>query len=201
MFKINPNKVLFIFLSFFTINLYAVNSPVPMLENTANVIIQKIKVIQATKSPDITTNIEKAVRQVLLPHVDVTGMSRSVLGRTAWNKASQSEKVAFMYAFTNLVIRTYAKPLANYKDEKIHFNPISLSSNDTFTKVKSLVTPSDGNPITMQYSLVFLNGEWKVYDLSVEGVSLLQSYQQQFASALKSKSLVQIIKELNEAKG
>ncbi len=201
MFKINPNKILFIFLSFFMINLYAVNSPVPMLENTANVIIQKIKVIQATKSPDITTNIETAVRQVLLPHVDVTGMSRSVLGRTAWNRASQSEKVAFMHAFTNLVIRTYAKPLANYKDEKIHFYPISLTSSDTFTKVKSLVTPSDGNPITMQYSLVFLNGEWKMYDLSVEGVSLLQSYQQQFASALKSKSLVQITRELNEAKG
>lgn len=98
----------------------AQTSPVPMLERTANEIITTLK----ENKSSLKTNpavIYKAVETHLLPNVDVVGMSRSVLGRQAWIKASESEKEQFAQAFTRLVIRTYSSPLAQYSDETIQF--------------------------------------------------------------------------------
>ena len=77
-------------------------------------------------NPDI---IYKAVETHLLPNVDVAGMSRSVLGRQAWNKATPAERAQFSKAFTRLVIRTYSSPLAQYSDETVQFLPLRGSLN------------------------------------------------------------------------
>src|SRR6185437_10085807 len=140
--------------------------------------------------------IYKAVEENLLPIVDVTGMSRSVLGRQAWNKATEAERAEFSKAFTKLVIRTYATPLAEYSDETVQFLPIRGALNDRFIRVNSVVVRSQGRNIPLSYSLVSKDGSWKVYDISVEGVSLLQSFRSQFAQALQSSSVSDITKQM-----
>jgi phospholipid transport system substrate-binding protein len=178
-------------------NILAQTSPVPMLERTANSIISTLKENKSNlkSNPNI---IFKAVETYLLPNVDVVGMSRSVLGRQAWNKASSAERTQFSIAFTRLVIRTYASPLASYSDEQVQFLPIRGSLDNRFIRVNSVIVRSEGQNIPLSYSLVSKNGQWKIYDMSVEGVSLLQSFRSQFAQALKNSSINDLITQMQK---
>lgn len=177
--------------------LWAQTSPIPMLESSANQIIAVLKQNKAAlkNNPQI---IYKAVQNSLLPNVDITGMSRSVLGRQAWSKASAGERQQFANAFTQLVIRTYASPLAEYTDEKIKFLPIRGNINARFIRVNSVIIRSNGQNIPLAYSLVSRGGQWKIYDLSVEGVSLLQSFRSQFAEVLRNSSMQDLIKQMHQ---
>lgn len=177
--------------------LIAQTSPVPMLERAANEIIVTLKDNKSNlkSNPGI---IYKAVETHLLPNVDVAGMSRSVLGRQAWNKATPAERVQFSQAFTRLVIRTYSSPLAQYSDETVQFLPLRGSLNSRFIRVNSVIVRSQGQNIPLSYSLVNKNGQWKIYDLSVEGVSLLQSFRSQFAQALQHSSIKEVISEMQK---
>ncbi|WP_028388471.1 MlaC/ttg2D family ABC transporter substrate-binding protein [Legionella fairfieldensis] len=177
--------------------LWAQPSPVPMLESTAHQIITTLKENKAHLKSNRNI-IYQAVQHYLLPNVDVSGMSRSVLGRQAWNQASASEKQQFSQAFTQLVIRTYASPLAEYTDETIKFMPVRGSLESRFIRVNSIIVRSNGKNIPLNYSLVFNGGKWKIYDLSVEGVSLLQSFRSQFAEALRGASMQDLIKQMNQ---
>lgn len=177
--------------------LWAEASPLPMLENTASQIIASLdkNKQQLKNNPGI---VYQAVEKYFLPQVDVEGMSRSVLGRLAWNKATPSERKQFSQAFTRLVIRTYATPLAQYTDEKVKFLPMRSANNSRFVRVNSLIVRSSGQNIPLSYSLVAKNGAWKIYDMSVEGVSLLQSFRSQFAQALQNTNMQLLIQQMQE---
>lgn len=175
--------------------IWAQNSPVPMLKSTADSIVKVLQSNQSKLKQDKSI-IYNAVSQYLLPNVDVYGMSRSVLGRKAWRDASKSQRRAFADQFTQLVIRTYASPLAEYNQETIKFLPLRGGYNKRFISVKSLIIRQAGNTIPLTYSLVNKKGRWKIYDINVEGVSLLQSYRSQFSEQLRRVSMDDLIKQM-----
>lgn len=177
--------------------LCAQSSPVPMLEQTANSIIATLKDNKAALKSN-SNIIYNAVEKNLLPIVDVAGMSRSVLGRQAWMKATEAQRARFSREFTRLVIRTYASPLAQYSDETVQFLPVRGSLNSRFLRVNSMIVRSEGQNIPLTYSLVDKNGQWKIYDISVEGVSLLQSFRSQFAQVLQNSSIDDVIKQMQQ---
>lgn len=173
-------------------------SPVQPLQQASDQLISTLKQNKAK----LKTNpaiIHEAVKRYFLPHVDLTGMSRSVLGRAAWRKASVKERQGFIEAFTKLVIRTYSTPLADYNGETIKFLPVKTSQNKRFLRVKSIVIRPNGKNVALNYSLVAKNNSWQIYDLNIEGVSLLQSFRNQFAQMLNNKSIASIIKQMNSA--
>lgn len=177
--------------------LWAQSSPVPMLQNSAD---QIVATLQQHKS-ELKANhkiIYQAVEHHLLPNVDIYGMSRSVVGRDAWTKATSAEKEEFTQVFTQLVIRTYASPMAEYTDEKVKFLPVRGNLDGRFTRVNSVIIRSNGQNIPLSYSLVTKNGNWKIYDLSVEGVSLLQSFHSQFGAVLKNSSMRDLIDQMRK---
>lgn len=192
-------QVLFAGMFVLTTMVFADNSPVPMLEQTAQQIVTTLKQNKSNlkNNPQI---VHQAVQQYLLPKVDVNGMSRSVLGRQAWNKATPAERAEFSKAFTQLVIRTYATPLSEYTNETIKFLPQRAANDGRFTRVQSVIMRPNGQNIPLVYSLVSINGQWKIYDLSVEGVSLLQSFHNQFGEVLKNQSLHELIAQMEKNK-
>lgn len=190
-------SIIFVVLWAFTQLLWAQSSPMPMLENTASQILATLKQNKSSLKNNSQV-IYQAVERYLLPNVDVSGMSRSVLGRKAWGVASAAEKQQFSNAFTQLVIRTYATPLAEYTDETIKFMPIRGSLDSRFIRVNSVIIRSNGKNIPLSYSLVSAANGWKIYDLSVEGVSLLQSFRSQFAEALQNSSMQELIKQMRQ---
>jgi phospholipid transport system substrate-binding protein len=179
------------------VSVFAQKSPVPMLEKTANQIIATLRDNKASlkSNPGIIYN---TVEKYLLPNVDVEGMSRSVLGRVVWGKATVAEKAQFSEAFTKLVIRTYSTPLAAYSDETVQFLPIRGALSGQFVRVNSVIVRSEGQNIPLSYSLVLKNGEWKIYDMSVEGVSLLQSFRSQFAQLLQHANIQEVIQQMQK---
>ncbi|MDP3561869.1 MAG: ABC transporter substrate-binding protein [Legionellaceae bacterium] len=177
----------------------AQSSPVPMLEDSANKIIETLKQNQSKLKTDHHV-VYEAIRRYLLPHVDLSGMARSVLGRQAWNHATSAEKQEFTLAFTQLVIRTYATPLAEYSGETVAFLPLRGSVDSRFLRVNSVISRPSGQKIPLSYNLIAKNGEWKIYDLSVEGVSLLQSFRSQFGDMLQNSSMHDLIKQMHDTK-
>ncbi len=186
-----------VFLSVFCISAvtWSATSPVPMLEKTAD---NMVEILDKNKSR-LKTNpeiVQQTVREKLLPHMDVRGMARSVLGRSAWVRATDSEQKRFTKAFTELVVRTYSAPLAEYSDEKIMFLPERAAQSGRFTRVNSVIIRPSGQKIPLSYSLVLKKDTWKIYDFSVEGVSLLQSFKTQFGQILRMSDMKTLIAEL-----
>jgi phospholipid transport system substrate-binding protein len=185
-------------LMFFSSLALAQPSPVPMLEQTADNIIQQL----SKSKSDLTKKVvHSAVKHYLLPNVDVYGMARSVLGRSAWRKASKTERKRFANAFTQLVIRTYANPLTEYTNETVKFLPIRGGYQKRFVTVNSVIIRPTANNIPLSYSLIYKKKRWKIYDMSVEGVSLLQSFRSQFSAELQRGSIDDLIKRLQNHKG
>ncbi|MFY7697428.1 MAG: MlaC/ttg2D family ABC transporter substrate-binding protein [Legionella sp.] len=178
---------------------FAASSPVPILEKAANQIIVTLKEHQSQLKSNHEL-IYRAVEKNLLPIVDINGMARSVLGRRGWTIATAQEKKEFTQQFTRLVIRTYANPLAEYSGEVVKFMPLRGEINGRFTRVSSVIIRSNGQNIPLNYSLVLNNGQWKIYDLSVEGISLLQSFRSQFGQLLNNSNMKNLISEMRKKK-
>ena len=176
---------------------HAQESPIPMLQTTSDQILGVLKQNKA-KLKQNQSIVFSAVKEYMVPHVDVDGMSRSVLGRQAWTKATANERAEFKQVFTQLVIRTYATPLAQYTSETVKFLPIRGSLDGQFVRVNSVINRPNGGAIPLSYSLVALGGQWKIYDLSVEGVSLLQSFRSQFSEVLRSSDMQTLIREMRQ---
>jgi phospholipid transport system substrate-binding protein len=149
---------------------------------------------QLKDNPNISYSI---IKKYLIPKVDVYGMSRSVLGRDAWKKATLAQKKNFARGFVKLVIRTYASALSDYSDEKVTFYPLRGGyEGKRFLRVNSAITRSSGKPIPLSYSLVHKKAGWRVYDMTVEGVSLLQSFKSQFRAELARGDIDDLIEKL-----
>ena len=93
-------------------------------------------------------------------------------------------------------MRTYASPLAEYNDESIKFHPIRGGYNKRFVRVKSIIVRPNASNIPLVYSLIYKRGRWKIYDLSVEGVSLLESFRSQFSEQLQTYSMNELIEKM-----
>jgi phospholipid transport system substrate-binding protein len=189
----------FLFMVLWVSSAHAETSPVPMLQTTAQQIIDTLKANQSHLKTD-NHIINQAIQKYLLPHVDIEGMSRSVLGRQVWTKASASEKQAFSQVFTQLIIRTYASPLAEYSGETVNFMPVRGAMDGHFIRVNSVINRPNGQRIPLSYNLVLKAGDWKIYDLSVEGISLLQSFKLQFANILQQGSIQDLINQMRAHK-
>ena len=187
-------------LCFFCINVaFAEPDPMVMLKQTTDQLISSLKTNNAQIKRD-PTFVYGLVNKILLPKVNVQVMSMSVLGRNAWAQATPAQRTQFTKEFTTTVIKTYASALNAYTNQTIQFMPIRGGyQGRKLLQVNSQIVRSDGPPVAVSYSLVLQGSQWRIYDLSVEGISLLQSFRSQFASELaQGKSVAQIITDLQQ---
>jgi phospholipid transport system substrate-binding protein len=136
------------------------------------------------------------VDEHVLPHFDFRAMSRTVLGRY-WRSASEEQRTHFITEFRNLLVRTYATALLKYNDEKIIYLPFRMSPGDRTASVKSEVRRTDGGPpIAINYSFYHMDAGWKVYDVTIEGASLVTTYQSTYAERIQREGLDTLIASL-----
>lgn len=182
---------------------FAMATPLPdptgELKDWSEQMIAALKQNQASmkKDPKVVYGI---VNDVLVPHSDVDLMARLALGRNPWNNATPQEKVDFIEAFKKLMLRTYASGLSSYTDESVKFYPIrgGIQEGQKRVEVKSEILRNDGPNIAVSYRLIYENGAWFVYDFSVEGISMIDSFRSQFASDLSNgASVSDLIAKLN----
>jgi phospholipid transport system substrate-binding protein len=180
------------FLMLFTACVFADEAPVAMLKQVSAQMIGELDKNQGHITKPLISNI---IHRILLPHVDLESMSRSVIGRQYWTQATPAQKEEFKRSFTNLVIKVYSAPLASYKGETIEFKPMRDASA-VRPQVESIVVRPNGQRIPVSYRMVQSSGAWKVYDFSVEGISLISSYRSQFDSLLQQKGMTGLLNKL-----
>lgn len=157
-------------------------SPVDQLQDEANKMIAQL---QANKSRLGNLNVIRGiVNSVLIPNVDVNRMAASVVGRP-WAAATSAQRAQFIREFSTLVTTTYAAALSSYDDDKVYFQPLREAYADRTTmQVRSIIVRKTGQRIPVSYDVERQGATWKVYDFSIENVSMVQSYRSQFASTL-----------------
>lgn len=172
------------------------SDPVQMLKTTTSRLLSAIDKNRDAIRKD-PKHLEQLVREIVLPHVDLTVFARSVAGRHHWLDASPATRRAFEDELVGYIVRTYASAFSAYKGQKVLFLPYRGDlSNKTRIVIQSRVESSKGKPVDMEYRLLKRQNGWKVYDISVDGVSMVKSYRAQFSSIMDQKGLSGLVKEL-----
>lgn len=179
---------------------FSMQDPIKMLESVTSKIMTELRENQE-EIRQHPSKIYDTVEHDALPHVDFVEMGRWVVGRNAWRQASEQTKNAFIREFKILVVRSYARSLLEYLDYKIIFLPLRVSITDQKRIEVLSLLKGEGRSFKMNYRLVNDNNDWKVFDIILENVSLVQGYRAQFSEDIQKSGLnavVETIRHKNE---
>ncbi len=137
----------------------------------------------------------RAIETVVVPHFDIGTMSRWVLGKY-WRRLSAEERERFVRNFEHLLIRTYSTALLEYEDQRIDYLPLRWDGRAERVQVRTRIVPSDGQPIPVDYTLRWKDGEWKVVDVKIDGVSLVANYRSTFGAEIRSRGIEGLLARL-----
>jgi phospholipid transport system substrate-binding protein len=135
------------------------------------------------------------VSDIVLPHFDFQRISRWVLGKH-WRRATPEQRARFTEEFRILLVRTYATALNEYTEQKITYLPTQRAAGADEATVRTEVEQPGGFPIPIDYSMYLTKGEWKVYDVSIDGVSLVTNYRTSFSNEIRQQGLDKLIETL-----
>ena len=173
-----------------------IESPVVLLERAS---AQVIKILRddhelLQKEPERVYTI---IDDYILPHLDDVTMAKLAMGKN-WRKATKQQKLAFIDEFRSLLIRTYSKSLIEFKDQEIKYFPVKLAADAHKTSVKAEVIQPGGPSIPMAYRMRIKNNAWKVYDIKIDGISLVTSYRGTFTQEIRKSGIDGLLKYLRE---
>lgn len=176
--------------------LWAAQSPRELVKETSEQMLNKLKQEQAV----IKTNPERIyelVNKIVLPHFDFDYMSQLVLGKY-WRRASEQQRQDFTEEFKQLLVRTYATSLNEYTDQEVTFLPFREGSDKNEAQVRTEVEQPGSFPIPIDYRLHLNSDEWKVFDVVIDGVSLVTNYRTSFAKEIRQGDLDSLIETLQQ---
>jgi phospholipid transport system substrate-binding protein len=173
-------------------------APEELVRSTADEILAEIKAHRDVYAKDYA-RLYKMADEKVLPHFDFRRMAQWVLGRF-WKEATPEQRDRFVAEFRDLLVRTYSQALLNYKDEQLLYLPVQRKPDDTEVLVKTEVKQASGQPnIPIHYSFYKnKDGAWKVYDVTIEGISLVTNYRSVYAGKIRDKGMDALIAELAE---
>jgi len=174
----------------------AIEAPELMLERITRKMLHELKAHE-TQTKENPEKLVEIINKILVPYIDAQDMARWVAGRTAWLKASTAEQEAFVTEFRELLIRTYASTLQAYTNQVIQYLPPREAVTDKArVQITSLVHDAGRAPVTVNYRLVRKADNWQVYDLAIEGVSLLRGFKAQFSADIQQQGLAEVTKKM-----
>lgn len=169
-------------------------APNDAVKETADLILAEVVSLkkELDQSPE---KIYQLVEHIVLPRFDFPRMSRLVLGKY-WKRAKESEKEAFIAEFRELLVRTYTTALLNYSGQEIEYLPFRHVEDATKVTVSTMVSETGAIPVPINYRLHLDEDDWKVYDVVIDGVSLVSNYRSSFASQIRRYKLSGLINKL-----
>lgn len=165
------------------------------------------KVIQETsmqlqktlQQPELKADFQKAtetVESIIEPHIDFDRVAGLTLGKF-WGKATPEQKQRFNREFKRLLVRTYTTAFLEYADWKIRYLPMQMKPDDTRTLVRTEIMQAGAKATAVNYRMILENDGWRVYDILIQGISLLQNYRASFVEEVsRTDSLDQLITDL-----
>lgn len=167
--------------------------PQQVIQSVSAKLQQKLKDKAFTKD---FAQVTRFVDGVIYPHTDFDKIAPLVLGKH-WKAATAEEQERFKHEFQTLIVRTYSRAFVEYNDWSMRFTPLEMSDEATKVIVKTQVLQPGLQPVDVNYRMVLSNGEWKVYDIMIDGVSLVTNYRSTFNDEIQTKgSLSAVIDSL-----
>ena len=156
-------------------------------------IIRQDRDIQAGNAAKVADLVETRI----VPHFDFTRMTQIAVARN-WRLATPGQQNALTTEFRTLLVRTYSTALSSYRDQVIEFRPLRAAPGDTEVTVKSVMKQPGTAPLTMDYDMENTGVGWKVYDVKIDGISLITTYRETFAGKVREGGVDGLIKSLSD---
>lgn len=175
----------------------AQESPDQLVKRTADEILVIIKSDKDVASGN-TAKVVQLAEQKVLPYFDFARMTRLAVGRN-WAQATDAQKEALTNAFRTMLVRTYSSSLSQYRNQTIDVKPLKLAPADKEATVRTAVIQQGGPPIPIDYAMEKMDSGWKVFDVMIDGASLVTTYRGSFNDQIqKSGGIDGLIKTLQE---
>jgi phospholipid transport system substrate-binding protein len=173
----------------------AQSAPEDLIRKVSTEVLDAVKADKAIQSGDVA-RVLTLVDEKVMPHVNFQRMTASAVGRF-WRQATPEQQKRLQDEFKTLLVRTYSGALAQVKDQTVELRPLRANPGDTEVMVRTQIK-GRGEPIQLDYRLEKLGEAWKIYDVNVLGVWLVQSYQTQFAQEINAGGIDGLIAKLAE---
>ena len=170
--------------------------PEELVKKVSQEVIDAIKSDKQLAAGDRQRAIKLAEEKVL-PHVDFDEATRLAVGR-AWAEATPEQKKKLVAEFRNMLVRTYSNAIQPYQDQQMKVLPVRMKPGDTEATVRNQFIRSGGKPVPIDYSMRKTDQGWKIYDIVVEGVSLVLTYRSEFGAVVKQTGIDGLIKRLSQ---
>jgi len=174
----------------------AQEAPDALVKRTADEILAIIKADKDIQNGNSAKVFELAEQKVL-PHFDFERMTRLAVGRN-WGQANDEQKQSLVKEFRTLLVRTYSSSLSQYRNQTIDVKPTKVAPADKEATVRSAVIQQGGPPIPIDYTMEKADSGWKVYDVVIDGASLVTTYRGTFNDQVQKGGIDGLVKTLQE---
>ncbi len=170
-------------------------APDVMIKRLSTEVLESIKADKGVQSGD-TSKVVALVDTKIMPNVNFTRMTSSAVGR-GWKQATPEQQKRLQDEFKILLVRTYSGALSEVRDQTISMKPLRASPEDAEVIVRSEIK-GRGDPIQLDYRMEKSSTGWKIYDLNVLGVWLVETYRAQFAQEINASGIDGLITKLTD---
>jgi phospholipid transport system substrate-binding protein len=170
--------------------------PDELVRNTAEEVLAMVRNDPALAAGD-DARLGALVEEKVLGHFDFARMTRLAVGKD-WRQADADQQQTLISEFRTLLVRTYSVALAQFHDRTITYLPLKLPADAREAAVHTTITQPSGKPIRMDYRMFAEGDSWKVYDILVDGVSLVINYRSLFNSTVASAGVEGLINLLQD---
>jgi phospholipid transport system substrate-binding protein len=139
----------------------------------------------------------KLAEEKVLPHIDFEEATRLAVGRS-WREATPEQKKKLTDEFRRMLVRTYSSAISSYEGQTMKVQPVHMKPDDTDVTVRNQYIRPGGKPVQLDYQMHKTPEGWKIYDIIVEGVSLVLTYRSEFDAVVKQQGVDGLIKRLAE---
>jgi len=180
----------------------AQTAPDALVKSVAEDVLRIVRQDKQLREGD-TSRMAQLIEEKIVPHFDFERMTRLAVGRN-WREASPEQRKTLVDEFRTLLVRSYSAAYSTYNHIVVEVRPLKVQPDEEDVQVKSQIKlPGGAPPVNVDYSMVKNNDAWKVYDVSVDGVSLVTTYRSTFADEVRKggiDGLIKSLKDLNTAK-
>ena len=181
----------------------AETAPDALVKKTSEEVLEIVRNDQEIQNGN-QQKIFALAEEKIMPNFDFDRVCRLVLGRN-WANASKEQQANFQNEFRTLLLRTYASALSKYRNQPIQYLPYRAQPDAKRVTVKTQIIQPGAQPIAIDYSLENGDNGWKVYDIVIEGISLVTNYRSQFSNEIRQSGgmdgLIQRLAEKNRQSG
>lgn len=170
-------------------------APDALIKEVSANVLDAVKADKSIQAGDVQRVIA-LVETKVMPHVNFQRMTASAVGR-AWRQATPEQKTRLQDEFKILLVRTYSGALAQVKDQTVELKPFRAAPTDNEVVVRTEVR-GKGEPVQLDYRLEKAEGGWKIYDVNVLGIWLVDNYRSSFAQEVSAGGIDGLINKLAE---